>query len=358
MRIAVAGALAAKPANGGEAWVRLSYILGLRRLGAEVSFVEQVDSASPAAIAWFESITRAFAIRASLVDGSGTLLAGACAQDADALLNISGNLRSKQLLARFRRRAYVDLDPCFTQIWHAAGTISVADHHAHFTVGENIGTSHCSVPADGIEWRPTRPPVVLAEWPVTPSDGFDRFTTVATWRPGHGSVTVGGSPQGLRVHAFRRLMGLPRLTSLPFEAALAIDPTETSDLALLRDAGWTLVSPDRVAGDPAAFRSYVAHSGAEFTVAQEAYTATRTGWLSDRTTRYLASGRPALVEDTGQRSVPTGHGLVTFSTVAEARRGAKEIAEDYEAHSIAARKLATRYFDSDAVLGRMLEDLL
>lgn len=358
MKIAVAGALAAKPGNGGEAWVRLSYLLGLRRLGAGVSFVEQVAAASPAAVAWFESVTRAFAIRASLVDGAGALLAGSSLEDADALVNLSGNVRSGQLLARFRRRAYVDLDPCFTQIWHAAGTISVADHHVYFTVGENIGTSHCSVPADGIDWRPTRPPVVLSEWPVAPSEGFDRFTTVATWRPGHGSVTVGGARYGLRVHAFRGLVELPRLTSLPFEAALAIDPAETSDLTLLCDAGWTLVSPDRVASDPAAFRSYVADSGAEFTPAQEAYTATRTGWLSDRTTRYLASGRPALVEDTGQRSVPTGRGLVTFSTVAEARRGAEEIAGDYEAHRIAAHELATEYFDSDFVLGRLLADLL
>jgi hypothetical protein len=358
VKIAVAGALAAKPANGGEAWVRLSYLLGLRRLGAEVSFVEQIEAPTPEAVAWFESVTAAFAVRASLVDGSGALLAGDAVSDADALLNISGNLRSEQLLGRFRRRAYIDLDPCFTQIWNAAGALSVQGHHVHFTVGENIGTRGCTVPSDGVEWRPTRPPVVLDEWPVAPSTGFDRFTTIATWRPGHGSVTVGGTTYGLRVHAFRRLVELPRLTSLPFEAALAIDAAERTDLALLRDAGWSLVSPASVAGDTSSFRSYVRHSGAECTVAQEAYTATRTGWLSDRTTRYLASGRPALVEDTGQRSVPTGRGLLTFSDVTEARRGAEAIAGDYETHARAARELACEYFDSDAVIGRLLEDVL
>jgi hypothetical protein len=358
VRVAVAGALAAKAGNGGEAWVRLSYVLGLRRLGADVSFVEQVDAASAPAVEWFEAVTRAFGIRASLVDASGLLIAGAPLGDADVLVNVSGNLRSESLLRRFRRRAYVDLDPCFTQVWHASGALSVAGHHAYFTVGENVGTRRCSVPRDGVAWRPTRPPVVLDEWPVAAHRAFDRFTTVATWRPGHGSVTVAGARYGLRVHSFRRLADLPRLTALPFEAALAIDSRETRDLALLRDAGWRLVSPGEVAGDPASFRAYVRRSGAEFSVAQEAYAATRTGWLGDRTVRYLASGRPALVEDTGQRSVPTGRGLVTFATIAEARRGAESIVREYDEHSAAARALAAEYFDSDVVLARLLEDVL
>jgi hypothetical protein len=338
--------------------VRLSYVLGLRRLGVDVSFIEEVEAASAPAIEWFEAVTRAFGIRASLVDRSGVLLAGARLGDADVLVNVSGNLRSEPLLRRFRSRAYVDLDPCFTQVWHAAGALSLAGHHAYFTVGENIGTRCCAVPRDGIAWRPTRPPIVLDEWPVGPQKCFDRFTTVATWRPGHGSVTVAGTRYGLRVHSFRRLADLPRLTSLPFEAALAIDPLETRDLALLRGAGWRLVSPGDVAGDPASFRAYVSRSGAEFSVAQEAYAATRTGWLSDRTVRYLASGRPALVEDTGQRSVPTGRGLLTFTTIGEARRGAEAIVREYDAHSAAARALAAEYFDSDVVLRGLLEDLL
>ena len=37
----VAGALANKPYNGGESWVRLSWILGLRRLGFAVHVIEQ-----------------------------------------------------------------------------------------------------------------------------------------------------------------------------------------------------------------------------------------------------------------------------------------------------------------------------
>ena len=356
--VAVAGALAAKPGNGGEAWVRLSYVLGLRRLGLDTTFVEQLDRPAAAGLEWFRTVTGRFAIDGSVVDADGNLLAGRPVREADVLLNVSGNLRVPSLLALFRRRAYVDLDPCFTQVWHASGTVALVDHHVHFTVGENIGTSRCDVPTNGIRWRPTRPPVVLDEWPEARAVPFDRFTTVSTWRPGHGPVALGGRTLGLRVHAFRRLVDLPRIAGLPFEAALAIDSAESADILRLRAGGWQLVSPRRVASTPDRFRAYVRQSGAEFSVAQEAYAVTRTGWLSDRTARYLASGRPALVEDTGQRTVPTGDGLLTFRTPAEAGRRARSLVRHYEAHRAAARDLAARYFDSGVVLRSLLEDVL
>ena len=40
--IVVSGALANRPRNGGGAWTRLSWALGLKRLGCEVYFIEQV----------------------------------------------------------------------------------------------------------------------------------------------------------------------------------------------------------------------------------------------------------------------------------------------------------------------------
>ena len=42
----VAGALANKPLNGGEAWVRLSWVRGLQRLGLTVYLVEQIAEAT------------------------------------------------------------------------------------------------------------------------------------------------------------------------------------------------------------------------------------------------------------------------------------------------------------------------
>ena len=44
--VVVAGAIANKLRNGGEAWVRLSWVEGLARLGHEVVFAEQIGSES------------------------------------------------------------------------------------------------------------------------------------------------------------------------------------------------------------------------------------------------------------------------------------------------------------------------
>jgi hypothetical protein len=357
-RVTVAGALAAKPANGGEAWVRLSYVLGLRRLRLDVSFVEQVATTSAAATSWFRSVTESLGGVASLVNGDGHPLVGPDPEGGDLLLNLSGNLCSPNVLSRFSRTAFVDLDPGFTQAWHRDGAAPVGRHDVYFTVAGNIGRAGCSVPTGGIDWRPTLPPVALDEWPPVETPVFDRFTTVATWRPGHGDVVLAGLRHGLKLHQFRRVVDLPRRARLPFEVALAIDANESQDLALLRRHRWLLVDPTRVAGDPSSFRAYVAGSGAEFSVAQGAYTATSSGWFSDRTARYLASGRPALVQDTGCRSVPTGEGLLTFRGLDDAAAGAHSIVNDYRRHCRAARALAAEYLDSDLVLTRLLEDAL
>ena len=44
--VLVGGAVANKLHNGGEAWVRLSWIRGLQQLGLDVWFVEQIDAAT------------------------------------------------------------------------------------------------------------------------------------------------------------------------------------------------------------------------------------------------------------------------------------------------------------------------
>ena len=140
------------------------------------------------------------------------------------------------------------------------------------------------------------------------------------------------------------------------EIALDIDPSDATDGNLLRNHGWRLVDPRAVAASPDDFRAYVQGSAAEFSVAQGLYVDTACGWFSDRTTRYLASGKPALVQDTGfSRNLPTGKGLIAFRTLDDAVAGAESIVRDYETHAAAARAIAEEYFDSDKVLGRLLE---
>jgi len=359
--IVVAGVIANKPWYGGEAWVRLSYVRGFQRLGFESSFIEEIDRPSDEAVDYFAEVVAHFGLTgsAALVDAQGEALFGETAEGADLLVNVSGNLRCKPLLRRMRRRAYVDVDPGFTQIWREQGLLVVDGHDVYFTIGENVGRPECPIPTGDIDWRPTRPPAVLADWPVVHDGAADRFTTVGAWRGPYGPVEFEGAVYGLKVHEFRKFLDLPEQAPGRFELALDIHAAEERDLALLRDHGWEVVDPRRVARDPLSFREYVQGSGAEFSVAQGIYVDTRSGWFSDRTVRYLASGKPVLVQDTGfTRGLPAGEGLLAFRTLDEAVGGARAIAEDYERHSRAARRLAEEEFDSDRVLSRLLEEAL
>jgi hypothetical protein len=363
----VSGVLAGKPGNGGNAWARLSVVVGLRRLGFQAFFVEQIERASPQSLAYFEAVTRQLGLT-----GSAALVApGEChgierrdldaiAADATLLINFGGHLTIPALVQPARCKVYLDDDPGFTQLWEASGTAGARldGHDFYFTFGENIGRPGCPIPTDGIEWHATRPAVVLDDWPVAGGHERGVFTTVATWRGPYGPVSWNGHTFGLKLHEFRKFLDLPGRTQQSFELALDIHPDEQVDLALLRDHGWRLADPRVVAGDPFAFRSYVRGSAAEYSAAQGIYVETQCGWFSDRTVRYLASGKPALVQDTGfSRSIPTGEGLIAFRTLDEAVAGAHSIVSDYGRHSRAARALAEDYFDSDKVLGQLLQEV-
>jgi len=273
------------------------------------------------------------------------------------LLNVGGHLTIEPLKHSARVRIFIDDDPGYTQLWHARGLLGnrLDGHDFHFTFGENIGRPECSLPTGGVDWRALRPPVFLDEWPVI--DGSrERFTTVASWRGAYGRVEADGHLFGQKAHEFRRFVEIPERTAHKFEIALDIDPSDAADSNLLRNHGWGLVDPRAVAASPDDFRAYVQGSAAEFSVAQGIYVETACGWFSDRTTRYLASGKPALVQDTGfARNLPTGKGLIAFRTLADVVAGAEAIARDYETHAAAARAIAQEYFDSDKVLGHLLE---
>jgi hypothetical protein len=374
----VAGALANKPGNGGEAWVRLSWLLGLRNLGVETWFVEQIDAdmlraADGRGIAWFEQMTErfGFAERAALVRSDGAVVHGPPLEQlrdalarADLLLNLSGNLALEPLLGLPRRRAYVDLDPGYTQLWHTAGALGPAlDRHEELlTVGLAIGRNGCRLPLDGRRWRAVPPPVPLEEWPEVEPPAAPRFTTVASWRGGYGRVEHDGRLLGQKAHEFRRFASVPReagASGAQFEAALAIHPADRADAERLAAGGWRLVDPQAVAGDPDAFRAYVQGSFAELSPAQGVYVETRCGWLGDRTTRYLASGRPAIVQATGLPPELTGgEGLLTFATPAEAATAAQAVLADPARHARAARALAQEHLDAERVVGGVLAALV
>jgi hypothetical protein len=377
LKVVVSGMIAAVPRQGGAAWAVLQYLLGLRRLGHDVLFVEQCEAESlqpkgaPLAgsenASYFADTMKAF----GLEQDSALVLAGTketcgasfprlreVAREADILLNISGTLTDEELIGNIPVRAYIDLDPAFNQLWHAQGIDVGFGGHTHFvTVGQAIGKPDCPVPTCGLDWIPTLPPVVLEEWPRAETIVHDAFTTVGNWR-GYGSVEHDGVQYGQRAHSLREFFALPRLTDATFQPALAIHPDEKPDVAALAENGWEVLDPSRVADTPARYREFIQGSRAELGVAKSGYVLSRCGWFSDRSACYLASGRPVIAQETGfSRFVPTGEGLFAFSSSDEVLAGIEELQSGYGRHAEAARFLAERHLDSDRVLGTLLERL-
>jgi hypothetical protein len=367
-RIAIGGAVAQKPGAAGHAWQFLQYLLGFRRLGYEVLLVDRIDgdaARQAAGVGWVRDVLAAAglgeAYSIALGDGRHAGVprrrALELVRDADLLLNVMGFVEDPELLAAARRRVFLDTDPGFGQMWRALGLADVfAGHDAHVTIGERIGQADCVVPDCGLDWITTPQPVVLDQWPEQAPLGARRLTSVASWRGAYGPIDFQGHSYGLRVHQFRRFADLPRRAGGSFELALDIHPADAADAGLLRAGGWELVSPATVAATPDGYRRFVQGSGAELMVAKGMYVDSRSGWLSERSLCYLASGRPVIAQDTGFGELhPAGEGLLAFATPDEAVAAVEAVRADPVRHSRAARALAEERFCSDRVLGALLD---
>ena len=379
--IVVGGAIAQKPHRGGHTWVFLQYLLGFRRLGWEVFFLDQLEPtmcvdanglpcAAEASVnaQYMRDVMERIGAHDSyaIVTGAGRPPIGLAERDIEArvtdaafLLNVNGLVRDDSVLRAASRRVFLDIDPGVGQMWRALGLKDIfSGHDDYVTIGAHIGADGCPIPTCGINWITTRPPVVLEEWPVHYDDDNRWFTSVAAWRGAYGPLEYEGRTYGLRVHEFRKFVDLPRLSGQQFEVALDIHPADRRDKSLLEMRGWSLVDPAVVARDPWAYRDYIQGSSAEFMIAKSLYVDTRCGWISDRSVCYLASGKPVVMQNTAVDTIyPTGEGLVTFETVDQAVRAVGAVSRRHFDHSRAARRLAEEYFDSDVVLRQLLDDL-
>jgi len=360
------------PEFAGSTWVRLQYLLGLQRLGIECYWVDNVKHVDPLLhhhsidylASRFERLARdfGFADRYCIVYNEGERHFGltreelsSLAGEADLLLNISGHLPENSVMMQIPRRAYLDVDPGFTQIW-GAELLHLERHNLFFTIGQNVGTDRFRIPTGIFRWVPFLTPVVLAEWPSRIDPRCTRISTVADWHAAQGAI-FDGDLYGGKQDEFTRFMDVPLQSERQVELALTINQTEYKDQGALLDHGWIIRDPYFYAGDPDSYREFIQFSRAEFSVAKGGYVKSNSGWISDRTACYLASGKPAIVQSTGiESTLPTGKGLLTFGTVEEAVRALKSIDADYMGHCLAARQIAERYFDSDIVLGRMLDE--
>ncbi len=369
MKILFAGIIARYP-YGGVTWCSLMYLLGLQDLGHEVVYIEDTGeciydaerdtiSTDPAyGTRYIHDALEPFGLgnRWSFVNYDGAYhglsheaVRAYCA-DADLFVNLSGGTWFwRDEYRQIPRKVFVDSDPVFTQLAIAKGEGWYVEFFRGFdrlfTFGANIGTPDSDVPTGEFTWHKTWQPVVTRLWRTQTPPAGDRFTTVMTWK-----TESFADVDGNKDREFVRFIELPARTPCRFELAV------NGPHALLRDHGWAPVDAMRVSRSLWDYRDFIQGSKAEFGVAKHAYVSRRSGWFSDRTECYLAAGRPALVQDTGWSAhLPSGTGLVGFSTLEEAVTGLEMLERDYPAHAHRARELAHECFDASRVLPPFLE---
>lgn len=364
----------------GIAWQAIHCILGLKRLGYEVYYIE--DSGSPPYDPRIQCVVGDSAYSVAFIqrmmsycglsdhwaywDSARDCYWGLARpdlwrlyRDADALLNVCGATRLREEHLQCPIRIHVETDPVYEQIKLAQGdTASVGylrAHTHHFTYGENLGQPDCPIPLGPFDWKPTRPPVIPDLWPSRATPEPDRFTTVTTWQNVSKDISFGSEHYYWSKHLnFLEFQHLPTLTSQPFEIASYVSPETAS---LLRQRGWLLADAHQMSCDLETYQRYISGSRGEFTVSKDLVVRTRSGWFSDRSACYLAAGKPVITQETGfSKNIPTGNGLFAFSTMEEVLAAIDAINADYASHSRAARELAEDYFAADKILRTLLQD--
>ena len=390
LRIIVSGLAALHPV-GGMAWHYLQYAVGLARLGHDVYYHEDsrcwpyhpVENRKTADGSYSAGFVADFFERYAphLVDrwhylhlhkksfGMERSTFDSVARSADLLLNISGANFLPESLSPRCVTVFIDTDPGYNQImlserfpWsHSVDRWCdmVAAHDRHFTYAERIHESDCLVPELGWSWKTTRMPVVMDLWTFhgnySPSrDGF--WTTVMTWNVFKGKLTYDGVEYKDKGQEFHKILDLPAAT--PARMRLALGGSE-APIEYLENHGWSIVDAPTATLSPRKYQRFIAGSRGELSVAKNVYVDLRTGWFSDRSTGYLASGRPVVLQDTGFSALlPVGDGLHAFSTMDEAVNAIQTVESNYAHHSKTAREIADACFGSDAILKHLIEDAM
>ncbi len=384
MRVVVTGLIATYPV-GGVAWDYLQYVHGLAALGHDVTYLEDTGQwvYSPRLLTFTEDCDENLAFLTRVLDGGRASVPWAFrdprgrvhgldegalvrrCREADLFLNVSGSCWLRDEYRGRGVRAYVDTDPCYSQAKLALAADGAADalvhesaamirgHDVFFSFAENIGRPECAIPTAGLDWHPTRHPIVLADWPCSPPPSEGAFTTVMSWKTDVTLPVIAGRVYGGKDVEFAKFVELPGRTPSLLEVALAGDAPR----ARLATAGWRVRDAREVSATPASYQAYLAGSRGELSVAKEAYVATGSGWFSTRSASYLALGRPVVIQDTGLAAhYPTGDAIFPFADVDGAVAALAAAEHDHPRRCESARALAAELFAAERVLGRLLAD--
>jgi hypothetical protein len=273
----------------------------------------------------------------------------------NVLLNLAYSIHPP-LLLKFERRIFCDLDPSEIFYWMTKMEMGQSYHHEFWTIGLNVHGDDCRLPRSALAWKTFYPLVDTKLFRPQPRPRSPKFTTVGQWYWG-GAVEVAGEfPDLSKKFAFEPYLSLPaRVPEARFQLAMNI-AAQDPERERLRQLGWQIADPHRVARTPRTYRRYLASALAEFTAIKGVDVAWRTGWLSDRAAAFLALGRSVITEDTGaQRYLPAENGFYFVRSAAEAEVAVREVLHDWSRLSKQARHCAVEVFDSAKNLRRILD---
>lgn len=358
------------PEGGGHFWVFLQWIRGLQRNGCEVFWLECLEpkylrQPNDAALRIFFDRQAQIGMNEHVLvyqqtdDGirfinRESVEAWRIIERADVLLNFKYDT-SSEILSRARRTALIDIDPGLLQFWLSNGQLTIGPHDRYFTTGERIGTT---VPTCGLDWHQTRPVVDTIAWPFNDGPRRAALTTVTNWfgewlTDGHEFLLDNSK----RIE-FTRIIDLPTRTPQPIELAACFGDNEEDEQQkrLLSENGWLLRHSFDVAGDLESYQQYIVGSRGEFSCVKPSCLMFANAWISDRTLCYLASGRPAVVQDTGPSDyLPKAEGLFRFENADEAIDAIDQMNRRYDYHCMAARELAVTHFDAANISAEVLD---
>lgn len=358
----------------------LHYLIGLRRLGWDVFYVE--DSSRQIYDVATEDFTYDWASTGNIerigkmLDAhgfAGKWVAHCHIDDqfwgmtrtelseiyrtADALIHVCGGQEILDEHLRIPHRIYVETDPVMTQIRVAEGNKDVIEtldaHDTHFSYGENFGASDCRVPIERYHWLPTRQPVSLELWPWDEAPGI-AYTTIATWDNKGNDVSWNGEVyHWSKRPEYMKIVDLPSHRNVKLEIASGV-PAE--DAEILEKHGWFHRNPVAVSENIDLYRNYISSARAELSVAKDQNIRLRSGWFSDRSCCFLAAGRPVITQDTAFGNIlPVGRGLFAFKTQEDILAAIDAIESDYPGHRKAALEIAHEYFAAEKVLSSICE---
>ena len=175
------------------------------------------------------------------------------------------------------------------------------------------------------------------------------------WKSYIEDVKYKGATYGHKDMEFEKFSDLPKHVPFPLEVALTSAPSGKEKV--LKAQGWRVANAHAVTSTYDHFMKYISNCKGEFSVVKNMYAATCSGWFSDKSAAFLASGRPVVLQETGfSNYIPCGEGLFAVKNTEEAANAIETIESNYDWHSKRAFEIAQEYLDTTKVLGKLLKE--